>query len=281
MSAMGPARLELHFNVHNPIELVDLTLAFGAIAREYKSFLSHEAKKSGKKLNEGDVKLYITKIENNCILAELAAAYPILDQIFGTAQSVAKFVEFTEKIENALNFFKGFRSGDEIPYTKPQCKSFSDLTRLVANNKNGELGLSAIEYEDESKERKVRAKFTFSSDEAFQAQKWAIEAVRDLEATTEAEHTNVLLNFYQANRSEPRAEGKTGLLAIVNSISSKELPVHFISELDREKILHLLNDPKTNPLTIECRVDVSVEKNINQVPRYYRVIRLKEIITDP
>jgi len=280
MPTIDNARLELHFNVHDPIELVDLTLAFGSIAREYKTFLSQEAKKAGKKLSDGDVKLYITKIENNCILAELAAAYPVLDQIFGAAQNVSKFIEFTGQVDKALQFFKNFRSGDKNPYSKSQCKNFSDLTALVAKNKDGELGLSVIEHSDESLERIVKTKLTFTSEESHQAQKGAIEAIRDMEATTEAEHTNVLLNFYQANRSEPKADGKTGLLAIVSSINPKELPVHFISELDREKIMYLLNDPHTNPLTVECRVDVSVERNINKVPRFYRVIRLKEVLSE-
>lgn len=37
------ARIVLHFDVHEPVELTELTLSFGSLARQYKKFLSDKA----------------------------------------------------------------------------------------------------------------------------------------------------------------------------------------------------------------------------------------------
>lgn len=77
-SLMKSPRIRLHLNVHEPVELVELTLAFQALGYEYQSFVKGQTLPSGERSKNSDVKLYITKLETNCILAEMAPALPLL-----------------------------------------------------------------------------------------------------------------------------------------------------------------------------------------------------------
>jgi hypothetical protein len=81
---------------------------------------------------------------------------------------------------------------------------------VVAKNKNGSLGLSMVEYDETTKERSVRARFAFTSEEAHDAQRGALLAQRILDDRGEADHKNVLMYFHQTNIEDPKADGRTG-----------------------------------------------------------------------
>lgn len=283
--SISTARIVLHFNVHEPIELMELTLSFGSLARQYRNFLINKAKKEGKKVHDADVKLYITKIENNCILAELAGAVDILGSLFTVTEYTNTFIEFAKHINETITYFRTLISiekisASEIPYSKKECEDFSNFLKVVSHNKGGELGISVAEYVKETPDAKTLTKFTFSSEQAFEAQKGSLLAQRALDEKGEADYQNVLMYFYQANIDDSKSEGKTGEKAIIKNICPKELPVYFVSELDRDRIKGMKDNPAYNPFKASYRIDVNVETDRNDVPRFYRVVRLHEIIPD-
>ena len=61
----GP-RMRLHFDVHEPIELVEMTLAFQGLGYEYQSFIKQYKSNEADNSHNSEVKLYITKIETDC-----------------------------------------------------------------------------------------------------------------------------------------------------------------------------------------------------------------------
>lgn len=95
---LGDSRIRLHFNVHEPIELVEMTLSFQAIAREYRSYLVGHVRESGGKAKDADIKLYVTKIESNCILAELGSAAEIMGAMFQVMDYKNIFIDFVKNI---------------------------------------------------------------------------------------------------------------------------------------------------------------------------------------
>lgn len=284
MSSVSNARIVLHFDVHEPIELMELTLSFGSLAKQYRRFLVDRARVQAQKVNDADVKLYITKIENNCILAELAGAVNILGSLVPLMDYANIFIEFANNINNSILFFKGLAAKDgkvdpvEIPYTKRQCEDLANFLNVVSKNKGGKLGISVAEYAKDDGETKSHVKFSFTSGEAFEAQKGALIAQRALEFRGDADHTNVLMYFHQTNVEDPKSEGRTGDKAVIKTISDKPLPVYFISDLDKDKIKTFVDDPTMNPFKASYRVDVNVETDRNEVAKFYRVMRLHEII---
>lgn len=98
-------RIRLHLNVHEPIELVEMTLAFQGLGYEYQSYVKNLTLPNNAKATTNDVKLFITKIESNCILAEMAPALPFLGAlapVFADANTVAEFVKNIGELINWL-----------------------------------------------------------------------------------------------------------------------------------------------------------------------------------
>lgn len=283
-ATVSDARIQIHFNVHDPVELVDLTLSLGALAREYRKYLTDKARQIGAKPHDDDVKLYITRIEKNCIFAELAGATVILGQLFQVMDYTVVFLDFTERVRSAIQFFRELPRSEgqlpAIPYSKRECENFADLVNVVAKNKNGELGLSVVELNQQSGDYKSHLKMTFTGSEAYEAQKGALLAQRLMDEKGQADYKNVLMYFHQADIEDPKVFGRTGDRAVIRSIWPKPLPVYIVSGLDSDRIKSLVDDPKRNPFKASYRVDVNVETDRNKVPRYYRVVRLHEILGD-
>ncbi|MCW7552587.1 hypothetical protein NX722_07975 [Endozoicomonas gorgoniicola] len=228
---------------------------------------------------------YITKIENNCILAELGSATDILGALFPALDSINIFMEFMNNIVDRIKYFRGVGKeggveASEVPYTKTECDRAADILKAVADNKDGQLGFSVIEYEEERADAKVKFNIKFTSDEALQARRGALLSKQALEQTSDADHKNVLMYFHQTNIDDPKADGRTGDKAVVKSLSIDPLSVFFLSEMDREKIRYLIHDKNQNPLKVSFNVDVNVETDKNDKPRFYRVSRVHEIYFD-
>lgn len=282
---MSNARLQVHFDVHQPIELVEFTMAMQSLAHEYQSFLikRHGAKPS--KENHQEARLFITKIEQNCILAELAEAAYIMGSVISVMDQINIFVDFTKNVTAAINFFvdvskRGAAKAEEIPYSKRQMKRIKDITALIAKNKEGKLGLTALEYEvnEEEKTEKIRAEFDSSTAKA--AHEGLIIAERALEVREQADYEQVLMFFHQTNRDDPKASGRTGDKAIITHITERPLSCYILSDLDKQKIRHVLDDSDHNPLYTGFMVDVNVETNPNGKPMAYRVLRVHDVIYD-
>lgn len=273
-------RIQLHFNVHEPIEMIEMTLAFQSIAHEYQTFLREKYGAKDRK-NLEDVKLYITRIESNCILAELVPAVAMMGKLSALAGHATDVIGFLKLLTQGIKHLRSLAkrktvSADDVNYDKRQVKNLQHITRLVAQNKNSGLGLKAIQYESEKSH--VLFKAEFNSDQCNEAQRGAETALRALDANEQAEYPGVVMYFQQTNREDPKAGGNTGDRAIIKSIADQPKRVHFLSTVDHERIRHLLDDRGRNPLQTPMVVDVSVERNLSGNPLLYRVLRLIEVL---
>lgn len=285
--SVSAARIKLHFNIHEPIELTDLTMSFIAISAQYQKHLISTAKSAGGREKDPDVKLYITKIENNCILAELAGATDILGSLFSVMDYTNIFVEFIRNINDSIQFFRGLPDKDIkditpeiIPHNKRECSQFDNLLKVVSSTKSGELGLSVIEYNHETLTEKTYVSFKYSVSEALEARKGAMLAMDILEEKRDSQYKNVLMYFQQTNSDESKTDGKTGEKAIIEAIYHKPLSVYIVSNMDRERIMGDKKNTDVNPLKVSYMVDVNVEKDRNGVPRNYRVLKINNTIPD-
>lgn len=283
--AISPDRLELHFDVKGPIELTDLTQAFRGLAREYRRHLVTVVRQRGGRIRDGEIKLYITKVRSGSIIAELAGASQILGAIVSAMDYTVIFRDFVTLVETNITMFRAVGQSGKVDHTKigvskAQCEAYADFLKVVADAPDGKLLLSAAEHKDESQDRTLYARFEFTSDEALDARRGALIALSALEYAGDADHKQVLMYFYQTNVDDPKETGRTGDRAVIKAISDRDLPVYFASEIDRERVKALWDDPKFNPFKASYRVDVNVEVDRNDKPRFYRVTHLHEILPD-
>jgi hypothetical protein len=278
-------RIEIHFDVHEPIELIELTLAFQALGRDYKRFLNEKVRSEGGKVSDDDVKLYITKIESNCILAELAGATPILGTYFSLLDYQNIFIEYVGNFRSIVSYFRGLSKAEDptaasIECTKSGAQAIADVMAIAAKNRKGRFVLRARAGSETAEGHKVYAEFELTSDEAAEAERGALIAQKLLDYRGDADHKNVLMYFQRTSTDEPKSDGRTDDKAIIRSISEKPLTVHFASPLDQARINDLKSDPRANPFKAAYRVDVNVETDRRGTARFYRVVHLHEIMPE-
>lgn len=282
---MSRARLQVHFDIHQPIELVEFTMAMQSLAFEYQSFLVDKNGAKPSKENHKEARLFITKIENNCILAELAEAALFMGTMIPFMDQLNIFVDFTKNIKQAIGFFVDISKqktikAESIPYTRKQLKRFKDITSLASKNENGKLGITALEYEADDKKKTEKLRVEFDSKTARAAHQGLMIAERALEVREQADYEKILMYFHQTNRDDPKSSGRTGDKAIITHVTDRPLSCYILSDLDRQRIRNILDDTDHNPLQTGFMVDVNVEKNPAGKPMAYRVIRVHDVIYD-
>ena len=280
------ASIEVYFDVHQPVELVQLTLALQSLARDYRRFMNEDARSKGVKVADEDVKLYVTKVQSGSILAELASATPVVGAFFSIMDYQSVFAQYVSNVGTVADYCRGLLERRnlkpaDISITKAGAQAIADVMAVVAENKRGNLRISAIKAGAEAANGdRVYAEINFTSEEAAQVQRGALLAQKVLDYRGDADYENVLLYFQRTSTDAAKSDGRTDDKAIINSISSKPLPVHFASQLDAARVNDMKADPAQNPFKAAFRVDVNVETDRNQVPRFYRVVHLHEVIPD-
>lgn len=284
-SLMKAPRIRLHLNVSEPVELVEMTLAFQGFGFEYQDYIKSHAKQNGGIGNASDVKLYITKIESNCILAELAPALGFLNKLAPVFSDINTIAEFIGHTKASIDWLIGLSQKDDlskedITESKRKINNMKHVVGLVGKNKDANLGLHVLKYEETSGEDKVVLEVTFSSAECKQAEQGALRALEVLDNKDAADKEKVLMYFYQTNTDDPKTSGRTGDKAVIESISKEPLSVYVIPELAQQKIRYVLDDKTHNPLHTGFVVDVNVEKDRKGRPKIYRVMRLHDVVHD-
>jgi hypothetical protein len=262
-----------------------MTLAFQGLGRDYRRFLFDKVKAEGGKIGDEDVKLYITKIESNCILAQLAGASHIVGAYFTLLDYQNIFIDYIKHFDVLVNYFRSLAKAKElqaadIECTKAGAQAIESLMALVAGTKKGKFALRARAGSESAGGNKVYAEVELTSLEAAEAQRGALIAQKVLDYRGDADHKNVLMYFQRTSTDEAKAQGRTDDKAIIQDISDKPLPVHFASQLDQARINDLKSDPHANPFKAAYRVDVNVETDRKGVARFYRVIHLHEILPE-
>lgn len=281
----GDSRIQVNFDVDRPVELVQLTLALQAMARDYRRYANEAIREGGGKVSDDDIKLYVTKVKTGSIIAELGSAASVLGSFMPLIAVDPLFTGYVQFFAESVAYFKGIaRRSDlkpsDISVTKAAAQAMADITAVPASMPGSNFKLSARVAAKNPDGSEFAAQITLTSEEAAEVQRGALIAQKVLDYRGGADHENVLLYFQQTSTDRAKSDGRTADRAIVNSISPKALPVHFASPLDAARVNDMKADPNQNPFKAAFRVDLNVETDRNQVARFYRVMHIHEVIPD-
>lgn len=281
----GVARLEINFDVDQPVELVQLTLALQALARDYRRYANEAVRGSSLKVSDDDIKLYVTKVETGSIIAELGSAIQVLGTFLPLVAADSLFTNYVQFFGQTVSYLSSLvdrrnLKPSDISVTKSAAQAVADIMAVPASMPGAKLKLSAKVRAVDADGSEIAMQVSLTSEEAAQAQRGALIAQKVLDYRGDAEHLNVLLYLQQTSTDKAKSDGRTADKAIVNSISSKPLPVHFASALDLARVNDMKSDPFQNPFKAAFRVDLNVETDRNMAPKFYRVIHIHEVIPD-
>lgn len=285
MEGFADGRLEVAFNVEGPIELVQLTLALQGMARDYRRFANDAIKSDGRKVADEDIRLYVTKVQSGSIIAELASAAVVMGAFLPLVDVNPIFSGYVTFFGETVSYFRGLVSkgnlkAEDISTTKATAQIMADVMAVAASKPAGNFTLRAKVAGKDGSGSQVVAEVVITSEEAAEAQRGAMIAQKVLDYRGAADYEQVLMYFQRTSTEASKSDGRTDDKAVINSISPKPLPVHFASALDAARVNDMKLDPKQNPFKSAFRVDVNVETDRNQVPRFYRVVHLHEVIPD-
>jgi hypothetical protein len=281
----GDSRLQVNFDVDRPVELVQLTLALQAMARDYRRYANDSIRVNGGKVSDDDIKLYVTRVETGSIIAELGSAAQVMGAFLPLIAVDPLFTGYVQFFGQSVSYFASLAKlpnlkPADINATKAAAQAVADIMAVPASMAGSKFKLSAKIGAKNSDGSEFAAQVTITSEEAAEAQRGALMAQKVLNYRGDADHSNVLLYLQQTSTNKSKSDGRTSDRAIVNSISSKALPVYFASPLDAARVNDMKLDPYQNPFKAAFRVDVNVETNRNQLPTFYRVVHIHEVIPD-
>ena len=146
VSGVSDTRIRLYLETNDePIELVDLTLAFASFARQYRRHLRTQMESDGKKISGADAKLYIAEIKSGSIDAWLAGGSDFMGGVISVLDYMKTFVEFTGYVNSTISYFRGL-----IP-TRPNidkrdCDDFKDFLNVIAKTSKSQLNIQVATF---------------------------------------------------------------------------------------------------------------------------------------
>jgi hypothetical protein len=254
-------RVKLTIEIQNgqPVELVDLTKSFLALAEEYKK----HAERQHFDVTGGDVKLYVKEVRTGSIIADLMAQSPTMLPFLENVHSIITFVEYIKQI---TEYLLGKQHGKK-EIEKSTLQNVIQLVEPISKDCNSQISIGAFNLNN------VNAAVTINinSLEANAIQNAAHREIDLLKTPETGVRTQVLLYWFQA-RNDPNTN--TGDRAIIESISTSPVKVQFISEGVKGKIL------RENLFDTAYIVDVAVE-TINGRPMLYKILELHDKMEIP
>lgn len=263
-------RIALHFKVEKPIEIGELTKALASAARIYERTLKAQGIEG---LESEDYNLYVTKIEKNCIFAELAAYTASALPAIGAISYHNNFAQFVTYIDTYISWFRGEANVLVLPPNKTETQDIANMLALASSpSGKGDLQIEQIEYEDGK--RKSVKKIDYKPQTVSQAYAGTQDHLAALDAEEREIRRNVILEINVLDIKRSKKDRKSFDRGTISEISSKEIRVSWESEMDGQKV----KSPDATLNSMEYIVDVQIVRNSKSVPRIYRVLSVNDVV---
>lgn len=265
--------LILRIETTTPIELNDFVAAFVGFGNQFERFHDGEYP-----TEQGNARFYVREVRAGSIIAELVPyvgfTAPVLigGVLAGVkhANDLAKFVEtYGDKIRS---YFK--KGGREPKASKGELGDWLRTVEAVAHDADGSLSLAVYENGEQ------RAAFVFDTKQAREAERNLLEHKMELDKTTDADHTRVMMVFTRTNVAHAKTGKRSGELVQIDKIHPRPLPIVYASTLAEERIRHEIADADENVYKKAFDVDVNVEMRSDR-PIAYRLVALHDVIDLP
>lgn len=258
-------KITITINNKQPLELVDFTASFNAIARQYQKFAVGFDDVHSRR----EAKLFITDLRRGSIIADLV---PYAQEIGGALKSVAPYTDDAKKV---LGFAKYLKFGmDALLHSKKasaetsakDLKDFSQILEPIAKDPGATFIFQA------TGDATQNITFNIESKDANIIQNQATKQIEALKEPEQKRFNKRLMYWYAATRGKP---SKTSDKAIIETVSPKPMPVFIEDPEIKQKMM----DGKDNPFLIGFMVDVELLIVRGEV-RGYSILHLHGALED-
>jgi hypothetical protein len=224
-----------------------------------------------------DADIYVTEVRPGSFEADLIAWATSTLAPVGHALQQQIIQHFVRQIGARLStYFK--IGGRETQATKSDLADFMGSIQAIANDPNGSSKIEAAIFED--KQKKILAAVKFDTSQARVAAKEIQGHLVEIEQKTQTDYERVIMVFVQSNIKDTELGRRTGERAVIESISDRDFPVIYASDLAEQRIKHEIREADDNVFKKGFVVDVNVELRGGK-PVAYRVTDCHQVIDLP
>lgn len=218
-------RLVLYLDPGGPIDLLELTESFAALARMYARHY-----RVGEDI-ETAPKLHVTKLTSGSVWAEIAPYAVMFGQAYPALSASVTVADFTNRLTTGIKaFLQPAGVTTAAPISREDTSDLREFMKPLTGRARAKLGITHARYRERDGEREIEAEFKFDEGEinrAALAMDRALEAQPERPATTTKPMSEVLLYFDVASRSAGKEKGRTHDRAIVAEVTDRPLPTYF------------------------------------------------------
>lgn len=251
--------LRVEFKNTKPVELVDLTLSFTALADSFREYANQTVGDS----TPDNLRLYVKEIRSGSVIADLIAVAEQTQWILKNADVFAGFVASSNEI---INFFLGTE-----PTLKPsqpsarQAKQIAQIIEPVAKDSGSQFNITVMDGGTFN----LHQHFHINSLEANAVQN-GITRYLGPQLPSSQIYSDQLMTLEQVKND---ATAKSGDRGIIEAISPKAVKLQFSSEIAKRQVLDLDENP------LQCIFQVVVEvRSVGGKPALYRIIEVTDVI---
>lgn len=274
-------RLIVTLDPGGPIELLALTESFAGLAHMYDRHYRRQ--------NEQAPKLFVTRLEDGSVIAEIAPYAVILGGLVATMGGVNTVAEFTRRLISGIRSFADIPNADdqpklEVPSTD-DARDIREFLKPLAGRRDARLDIKHARLEKRVGRRRTIVEVTFDE---VQINRAAINIdaklgeadggllEKRLEPRNRAQPISEAMLFFEAASQSPgKAKGRTADRGVVPSVSAKAAPIYFLKCLQHLKDQMVKGE--VNPFTSAFVVDGMVQY-VGDEPRGYIITDVREII---
>ncbi|WP_434732910.1 hypothetical protein NL154_15160 [Rhizobium sp. YTUHZ044] len=254
--------LRIEFNNTKPIELVDLTMSFTALAEFFKDYAN---------VRTGDprpdnLRLYVKEIKSGSVIADLIAVAEQAQWLMDHKEVFAGFVANTNEL---VNYFLGrapAKAKDSEP-TVRQARQIAQFVEPVAKDFGSQLNMNVMEGGIVHVHQ--HHYFNINGMEANAIQN-SVSRFLGPQLPSSQFLSDQMMTLEQVKNA---AAAKTGDRGIIESVYSKPVRLRFASEEAKKRVLDLHENP------FECVFLVNVEvRSAAGKPALYHILEVTDVI---
>ncbi|WFL77943.1 hypothetical protein P7228_02430 [Altererythrobacter arenosus] len=278
----GGAQVRLRLGTDEPVALSDFVGNFVGIGNQFEKFLAAEHPDL-----RADTEFFVQKVRGGSIEADLVA-WIVGPPAAGATLAAAKWaIERIDQGQILADFVRGlgkrinpyFKKGGRFPNaSKADLSDFLKTTKAINRDPKGNATIEAAVFEDG--ERKVRAEFKFTSEDARRAETEIKDHMHELDQKSDENQERVLLRFVRPSVEAGKPGKKGGERGIIASIAKRALPILYASTLAEERMKYELMQLDGNIFRAHFDVSVNIEMNAKGRPVAYRVTHVHNVIED-
>lgn len=237
--------ITITLDLSDPIELTDFIDLFASLSSQYRRYIKNKYPKSNK-----EAKIFVKEVRKGSIIADLIPTGDLI-QLMDEILIVVGFSGLVAKIISS--YAKGKRVDTK---NKSEVNDFLGTVRGVARDSDGKAIIETAVYKQGVWSKEVV--FQFTTTEAKEAVKYIESHKSDLDKTTTSDYERELMYFKRSDIGDAAVGEKSGERVIIESISEKDLPLIYASQIAEDVIKNEIRNSEENIYKKGFVVDVNL-----------------------